>query len=65
MVEFLRNFGNRSIKIARDNSVLITKSINLQLFALIFYGVGGSCEVDIFKLTASAESIYREVYDKT
>ena len=41
MVEFLRKFENCVIKIARDNSILITKSINLQLFTLIFYGVGG------------------------
>ena len=29
MVEFLRKFGNRGIKIARVNSIRITKSINL------------------------------------
>ena len=40
MIEFLRKFENRSIKIARVNSILITKSVNLQLFTLILYGVG-------------------------
>ena len=31
----------RGIKIAEVNSILITKPINLQLFTLILYGVGG------------------------
>ena len=62
MVEFLRKFQNRGIKIAWVNPILITKSINLQLFTLIFYGVGIRCDVAIFKLTSSAQSIYKEVY---
>ena len=41
MIEFLRKFENRDIKIARVNSILITKSINLQLFIFILYSVGG------------------------
>ena len=67
MIEFLRKFENRSIKIARMNSIHITKSINLQLFNLILCGVGGQvpCDVDIFKLTASAQSINREVHTIT
>ena len=32
---------NRGIKIARVNSILITKSIDFQLFTLILKGVGG------------------------
>ena len=40
MVEFLRKFENSCIKIARTNSFLITKSIDLQLFNLILYGAG-------------------------
>ena len=44
-------------------SILITKSFNLQLFTLILYGLRVRCDVDIFKLTASAQSINREVYD--
>ena len=34
MIEFLRKYENRSIKIARVNSILITKFINLQLFSV-------------------------------
>ena len=39
-MEFLRKFENRSSKIARVNSILITKFINLELFTLILYGLG-------------------------
>ena len=56
----LWKFENRGIKIARVNSILTTKYINLQLFTLILYGVWD--DVVIFKLTASAQSIYREAY---
>ena len=41
IVEFLRKFQNRGIKIARVNSILITKSFNLQLFTSILYSVEG------------------------
>ena len=41
MAEFLKKNENFGIKIARVNSILITKSINLQLFTLILHGVGG------------------------
>ena len=59
MVEFLRKFENRGTKIAWVNSILITKSINLQLFTLIWYGVGGPLwSKAIFR----AQSTYREVY---
>ena len=37
----LRKFENRDIKIFRVNSILISKSINLQLFTLILFGFGG------------------------
>ena len=37
--EFVRKLENRGIKIARVNSILITKSINLQSFTLFLYGV--------------------------
>ena len=40
MVYFLTKFENRSIKIALVNSILITKSINLELFTLILYSFG-------------------------
>ena len=39
MVEFLRKFENRDIKIPRVNSIPITKSIHLQLFTLILCSV--------------------------
>ena len=44
MIEFLRKFENPRIKIARVNSILFTKSINLQLFTLILYGFGVRCD---------------------
>ena len=63
MIEFLSKFENRSIKFARVNSILITKSINLQLITLILCGAGVRCDIDIFiyKPTASAQSFNREV----
>ena len=39
MIEFLRKFENRGIKICPVNSI-ITKAVNLQLFTLILYGDG-------------------------
>ena len=41
MIEFLRKFENRGIKIAQVKSILITKLIHyyLQFFTLIYYGV--------------------------
>ena len=44
MIEFLRKFENRGIKINRVNSILITKSINLLFFTLILYGVAVCCD---------------------
>ena len=44
MIEFLRKFENRCIKISRVNPILINKSINLQFFTLILYGVGVRCD---------------------
>ena len=44
MIEFLRKFENRGIKITRVNSIHITKSINVQLFTLILYGDGVRCD---------------------
>ena len=35
MIEFLRKFEDRSIKIAGVNTILIIKYINLQLFTII------------------------------
>ena len=59
MIEFLRKFEKRGIKIDWDNSILITKSINLQLFTLILYGVGVCCDRSWF---SRAQSINREVH---
>ena len=53
MVEFPRKFENRAVKIGRVNSILITK---IYKFTVIYFD-------DIFKLTARAQSIYREIYD--
>ena len=53
MVEFLRKFENRGIKMARVNSIRITKSINL-LFILCSVGV--SFDRGLFW------SDYRDVY---
>ena len=60
MVEILGKFEKRGIKISWVISIFITKSINLQLFNWILYGVGARWD-DICKLTASAQSMYREV----
>ena len=54
MIEFLRKFENRGIKIAGVKSILITKSINVQLFTLILYGVGVRCDRRRF----SVHSVY-------
>ena len=62
MVEFLGKSESRGNKTGRVNSICITKSINLLWFCM--HGVGlRNCDADIFKLTARAQSTYREVYD--
>ena len=43
MVEFLKKFENRCIKIAGVNSILNSKSLNFQSFTLVLYGVGVRC----------------------
>ena len=48
------------IKTARVNSILITKSINLQLFTLIFYGVGVRC--DRRRLSVLSPSIEKSMH---
>ena len=50
MIEFLRKFENRSIKIARVNSIFITKYINSQLFTLILDGFGVRCDLRQFSV---------------
>ena len=44
MIEFLRKFENPGITIARVNSILVTKSNNIQFFAQNPYGVGVGCD---------------------
>ena len=44
MIEFLRKFENRGIKMFPGNSILITNSIDLHLFALLLYGVVVRCD---------------------
>ena len=62
MVEFLIKFESSCIKIARVCSILITKSIDFQLFTLILYGIWGPLwSRAIFR----AQSIYRKVYGLT
>ena len=57
MLVFLWKFENRGIKIASVNSIRNTKSINLLKFCMM---LGVRCDVDIFKLTASEQSINSE-----
>ena len=59
MVEFLRKFENRGTIISRVNSIIMTKSINLQLYTLNFVRCSGPLESMAF---FRAQSIYREVY---
>ena len=50
MIEFLRKFEKRFIKIALANLILITKYIILQLIILILYGVGVHCDRSRFSV---------------
>ena len=58
MVEFLRKFENRGIKIARVNSIIITNFINLELITLILYGVGVRCDQKRFSVLK--KTIFRD-----
>ena len=59
MLEFLKKFENSGFKIARVNSILITKSTNLLLFYFNFARCWGPLwSKAIFR----AQSIYRDVY---
>ena len=57
MLVFLGKFENRGIKIARVNSIRITKSMHLLKFCMV---LGVCCDVDILKLTARVQSINSE-----
>ena len=63
MDAFFRKFENRGIKIARVNSILVTKSINLQLFTFILNDVGGPLCVDIFKHFNNSHEIQINFYE--
>ena len=45
MIEILRKFENPGDKIARVNSILITKYIDVELFNLILFAVVASCHM--------------------
>ena len=45
-----QKFGNPSIRIARVNSILVTISLNLQLFTLIVYGFSVCCDLRQFSV---------------
>ena len=59
MIDFLIKFQNSGDRIVRVNSIRIIKSINLLSFCTV---MGVRCDVDIFTVTARAQSINREVY---
>ena len=62
MVECLRKFENRGMKIAR----FLWANLSIYSYLLRFCTVlGFRCDVDMFKLTDCVQSIYREVYAYT
>ena len=61
MIEFLRKFEDCSIKIARVNSILITKSINLPLFTWILYGFG--LRRDLMRFSVLIQFIEKSMVD--
>ena len=62
MVEFLRKFENRVIKIHRDNSIFITKIYQITDIYFNFVRCWGSVVMLTFLNSPPAQSIYREVY---
>ena len=50
MIEFLKQYEKRGIKITPVNSIFIAKSINLLLFTLISYCVGVRCNRSRFSV---------------
>ena len=59
MVEFLRKFENRAIKIVRDNLILIAKIYQFTIIHFNFVRCWGSV-VMLTSLTARAQYIYIE-----
>ena len=62
MIKFLTIVEDHSIKITRVNFILITKSLNLQLFTLILYGFGVRYDLRRFSVLSC---IYRKGSDDT
>ena len=62
MVQFLRKFKNVQLKLVEILD-LITKIYQFSYSFSFCMVLGVRCDVDIFKLTASAQSIYREFYN--
>ena len=50
IIVFLKIFDNRNVKIVRVKSILITKSINLQLFTLSLCGFGVRSDLSRFSV---------------
>ena len=65
MVEFFSKFENRGIKMARVNTILISKYINFQLFTLILYGFGVCCDRMRFSVLSAftEKSIHKYMND--
>ena len=59
MVEFFRKSEGRGDKIARVNSIRITKSINLLTFCTALHGV--RCDVEIFKLPMHSPFVKKSI----
>ena len=59
MLVFLGKLENRFIKIARVNSIRITKSIKLLSFCMV---LEARCDVDIYKITERASPLTVKVY---
>ena len=62
MIIFCKKLRIVALKLLRVNSILITKSINYSYLLFFCTVLAVRCDADIFKLTATAQSIYREVY---
>ena len=66
MIESFRKFKNRGIKIARACQLAsYYKIYKFTVLNFSFVVLGVRCDVDILKLTASAQYINREVYECT
>ena len=65
MLPNIKTYENRWSNFSENLRAVAMKSNShkkIYRFPLILYGVEFRCDVDILKLTASAQSIYGEVY---